>query len=100
MNIKYNSLDDRAFLKKFFLLLNTMVSPDKELTPAEVDMLIEFLCLTDDKFKYQRFGTAAKHKVIQNAKQNNWNLTSININNKIYSLVKKECLRRDSDGVS
>ena len=74
-------------------------SPEKNIATAEAQLLIEFLLLPEEKFKYQRFSSLAKTKVIQSAASKNWNLTKINVKNKRYSLIDKGFLRRDTDGV-
>jgi hypothetical protein len=101
MKIKYTTLSLRESLFKLFEILNAAsLTPDTRLTDTEINVLIEFLLLPDDKFHYQRFSTLARTKVIQNAKTHHqWELSRENVNNKIYSMVDKNYLRRDEDSV-
>ena len=99
MIIKFDNLSESEFLEKFLNMVNMLSSPEKNIATAEAQLLIEFLLLPEEKFKYQRFSSLAKAKVIQSAASKNWNLTKINVNNKIYSLIDKGFLRRDTDGV-
>lgn len=99
MIIKFDNLSESEFLEKFLNMVNMLSSPEKNIATAEAQLLIEFLLLPEEKFKYQRFSSLAKAKVIQSAASKNWNLTKINVNNKIYSLIDKGFLRRDEDGV-
>jgi hypothetical protein len=99
MIIKFDNLTESEFLEKFLNMVNLLSPPEKSIATSEAQLLIEFLLLPDEKFKYQRFSSLAKTKVIQSAASKNWNLTKINVNNKIYSLIDKGFLRRDTDGV-
>lgn len=99
MNIKYPPLDERAFLTKYLELTNILLPEDQRLIPSEIDLVIEFALLPEDKFAYQRFGSLAKDKVIESAAQRNWSLSKLNINNKLYALLDKQFLRRDEDKV-
>ncbi len=99
MVIKFDNLSESEFLDKFFNLVNLLSPLEKNIAATETLLLIEFLLLPEEKFKYQRFSNVAKDKVIQSAQAKGWNLTKINANNKIYSLIEKGYLRRDEDGV-
>jgi hypothetical protein len=99
MTINYPKLSDRDFLLKYLELYNLLLPTDLRLVPSEIDLIIEFVLLPDDKFNYQRFGTLAKTKVIESAKLRGWKLTGLNINNKLYALIDKNFLRRDEDKV-
>jgi hypothetical protein len=99
MVIKFDNLSESEFLEKFLNMVNMLSPPEKSIAQAESQLLIEFLLLPEEKFKYQRFSSLAKAKVIQSAASKGWNLTKINVNNKIYSLIDKGFLRRDEDGV-
>lgn len=101
MLIKYSRLSPRQALIKFFEILNA-ANPDssKILSEKEILLLVEFLLLDNKKFYYQRFSSVAKNIVIENlAKIHDWELSKINLNNKLYSLIKKGALRRDTDNV-
>jgi hypothetical protein len=99
MKVNYPPLDDRGFLAKYLLVVNTLLPKEQQLVDSEIELIIEFLLLDNNKFNYQRFGPLAKKKVIENAGQRGWKLTKININNKLYSLLEKGFLRRDTDKV-
>ena len=100
MTIIYPNQTIEAFYKKFFRLLNAAQPVRKnELTGAEIELLIEFLRLPDEKFRYQRFSTLAKDRVIKQAISRGWDLTKVNINNKLYASIQKGILARDEDGI-
>lgn len=99
MIIKFDNLSEEEFLHKYFELINALSPEDKKMAHSEMQLLTEFLLLPEDKFKYQRFGTLAKNKVIANAALKGWTLSRINVNNKLYSLIEKGFLRRDDDKV-
>ncbi len=74
----------------------------RAISPGEAELLIEFLLLPDEKYKYQRFSTPAKRAVLsilkeKNLVEQNANLSSMNA--KLYSLQKKKILKKDIDGV-
>lgn len=99
--INFVNYSPRVSLYKYFELLNVaQPNPDKRLTEAEIHLLTEFILLPQDKFAYQRFSKVAKRKVMSSLITNlNWKLTQVNLNNKLYSMVEKGYLRRDTDGV-
>lgn len=99
MKINYPPLSEKEFLSKYLQFCNLLLSTEQQLTDSEIKLVIEFLLLPDDKFAYQRFGSLAKRKVIESAAQQDWELTKININNKIYALRNKGFLRKDIDKV-
>lgn len=100
MKIKYNHLGKREALHKLFEILNALQpSPENRLTETEYKLLTEFLLLPKKKFEYQRFSTLARTKVQEITKEQNWQLSRENINNKIYSALDKGYLRRDEDSV-
>lgn len=99
MKINFPPLEDKEFIQKYLEVCNTLLPQNQKLVDSEMALIIEFMMLPDDKFAYQRFGALAKRKVMENAKANNWNLSKINLNNKLYSLLEKGFLRRDEDKV-
>lgn len=99
MKIDYPALDDRGFLQKYLSMLNLLLPVEQHLLPSEIELIIEFALLPDDKFAYQRFGSLAKNKVIAAVAERNWKLTKLNINNKLYGLLDKKFLKRDTDKV-
>ena len=99
MKILYPKLPLRQTLKKYFEVLNSIAPLEQCLTDKEILTLIEFLLLPP-KFDYQRFSSVAKHKVIESLEfQYDWQLSMNNLNNKLYAMIPKGALRRDTDGV-
>lgn len=97
----YKTLPKREALRKLFEILNAVqLDSSKQLTDTEIRLLVEFLCLPNKKFEYQRFSSLAKTKVIQTAEEElDWVLSRENVNNKIYSMLDKGYLWRDEDSV-
>ncbi len=100
IRVTKNAEDVFTALRIFFELINMAVPKvDNQLTDAEIQLLCLFMSLPQDKFRHQRFGKLAKKKVLELASNNNWELSVINLNNKIYSMVTKGFLVRDEDGI-
>jgi len=92
--------DTRPLIHKYLEILN-IVNPDssKKLTDKEILVLAEFLLLPE-KYSYQRFSRYAKPQVLSLLKTlYDWDLSVINLNTKIYELVSKGYIWRDTDGV-
>jgi len=68
------------------------------LSEAEIRLLAEFILLPE-KFSYQRFSKHAKDKVLTQCREHGWDITRVNLNNKLYSMIGKGILRRDDDSV-
>lgn len=100
MVIKYKNLSLRESLSKFFHFVNAaQLDSSKIITETEIQVITEFILLPE-KFHFQRFSTLAKRKVRQILEEEfNWVLSKENLNNKIYSLIEKNILSRDEDGV-
>lgn len=98
MTINYPPLTEREFLRKYLEFANLLIPEEQQLVPSEIELMIEF-ALLPPKFQYQRFSSLAKSKVIESTSQYNWNLTKLNINNKLYALIDKKFLHRDDDKV-
>lgn len=100
MIIKYKSLSTREALSKFFHFINAaQLDSSKIITETEIQVITEFILLPE-KFHYQRFSTLAKRKVRSILEEEfSWILSKENLNNKIYSLIEKNILSRDEDGV-
>lgn len=96
MNIKYPISSEKDFLYIYLTLYNALKPEEKRLVASEIDMIIGFALLPEEKFQYQRFSTLAKNTVIKNYDSH---LTKVNINNKLYTLLNKEFLKRDEDKV-
>lgn len=65
MKITLKDLSEKDFILKYIDFYNLNVSEEKKVVPTEALLIAEFLLLPDDKFRYQRFGTLAKNKVIE-----------------------------------
>lgn len=99
MKVKFDNIDDEVFLEKLLDFINLLTPDSKKITSLEKKILVLFVLLPEERFKYQRFSTLAKNKVLAMAKERNWILSKINLNNKIYGLIEKGFLRRDEDAV-
>jgi len=101
MVIHYKDTSIRQALTKFFHFINAaQMDTSKHLTPTEIKLLIEFILLPP-KFQYHRFSRLAKSKVQEflSNSDSSWNLSRENLNNKLYSMLDKDILRRDEDKV-
>lgn len=96
MVIKVPLKDSLGFLRSYTSILSFIHGA--QATPAEVELLHEFLLLPES-FRYRRFSTPAKQKVLDVYKVKNKNLSLVNMNNKLYALLQKRLLRRDEDKV-
>jgi len=99
MIINYKDLPHKALVSKYLKILNT-ANPNtlKHMTDSEITIMVEFLTLPT-KFKDKRFGTLARNKVVEIFSDRTIPLTKQNLNNKIYSLIDKDVVYRDSDSV-
>lgn len=96
MTLTYPISSEKDFLYIYLTLYNALKPESKRLVASEIDMIIGFALLPEEKFQYQRFSTLAKDTVI---KHYDPHLTKVNINNKLYTLLDKEFLKRDEDKV-
>ncbi len=90
----------RKLLRKYFQILN-LIQEDTayHFTEVEIQVITEFLLLPP-KFSYARFSLPAKRRVIQSIKEiYDKDMTMLSINNKLYSLVSKGYIKRDTDKV-
>lgn len=99
MTIKYPKVSEREFLEKYISILNVLLPEEQKLIPSEIELVIEFAILPEDKFQHQRFGSLAKNRVISAFKLVGKVYHKVNINNKLYSLIDKKFLYRDEDNV-
>lgn len=100
VTIPNKGLSERVFWRKlvrFFAALNS--NPDNNLTATELDILVEFLMLPI-KFEHQLFGKVAKQKVRQACKKSGWEMSRMNLNNKIYGIEKKGYIVKDEDRIN
>lgn len=98
MIAQYKNLTRRKYLWKVFEIIDCMqMNKDNTTTKREKELMIEFLCLPKDYAKF-RFSTQGKKKVKKNFENRyNINWTNQNLNNKLYSLIRKGLLWRDSE---
>lgn len=96
--IKYGELSIKEKIHKLLEYLDLANSNKaNRLTPLELQLLTEFLCL-DAKYTYYRFSTICKRIIQANfIKEYNKKLNSIHLNNKLKDLEKKGWLTRDED---
>ena len=98
MIAQYKNLSKRDYLWKMFEVIDCMqVNKENTTTPREKQLMIEFLCLPKE-YSYFMFSSQSK-KYIKKEFEKRYNLvwTNQNLNNKIYSLIKKGLLFRDSE---
>lgn len=99
MLVTFNNLSDTEFYSLFLQLINHAIKhDDRKIADMERKMISYFMALPE-KYDHKRFSREAKRKIKKQALDEGWVLSGLNINNKIYSLVKKGFLRRDEDQV-
>lgn len=101
VNIKlpYKKLSTDIFWRKILRFLSSLSSNrDKELTKSELDVFVRFLKLPVS-FEHRMFSRIAKNKIREECRKEGWVLSSMNLNNKLYSLEDKGYLIKDQDGV-
>lgn len=57
------TLTREDFYETFLIMLGSNYPKEKRLTENERKILVEFMKLTDEKFKYNRFGKIAKNVI-------------------------------------
>lgn len=92
--------DTRSLIAAYLEILNIVNSQSHtKLTDGEIKLLVEFLLLPE-KYSYQRFSRYAKPTILKALKEvHDWELSTVNLNSKIYELVGKGYIWRDTDGV-
>lgn len=103
MNIRYNTerLDDKAkIVKRYLDIVDCMqINPKARMTASEKDMLLRFICLPS-KYEFYRFSSTTKKIVMkQYFEETGKERKFQDINNRLYSLIKKGFLRRDDDNI-
>ena len=83
------------FYETFLIMLGSNYPKEKRLTENERKVLIEFMKLKEEKFKYNRFGKIAKDKVV-----NALNINKPNLERYIQDLRKKGYIQKDTDNIS
>lgn len=100
VTIPNKDLSEKVFWRKlirFFAALSS--NPDNQLTPTEMDILVEFLMLPI-KFEHQLFGRVAKQKVREACEAGGWEMSRMNLNNKLYGIQGKGYISKDEDGIN
>lgn len=83
------------FYNTFLIMLGSNYPKEKRLTENERKVLIEFMKLTEEKFKYNRFGKIAKDKVVKAL-----NINKPNLERYIQDIRKKGYIEKDVDNIS
>lgn len=101
MKVTIDNLKDKEFFSFFLRLVNIILSNNEEtqMSEMEIKCLSYFFLLPFEKFRYQMFSTLARNKVLKMAKEDDWDLSSNNMNNKLYTLTSKGYLYRDEDNI-
>lgn len=89
------TLKREDFYDTFLIMLGSNYPKDKRLTENERKVITEFMKLTDEKFKYNRFGKIAKNVVAEKL-----NITKPNLERYIQDLRKKGYIEKDVDNIS
>lgn len=91
--------DKRQSTLKYLDVLNVFCPKEAKMHEAEMKVLVEILLL-EERFKYNRFSTLARKKIRERLLQRyDWEVSTANLNSKIYSLRDKGFIREDKDKV-
>lgn len=96
MKIQFPPQSKDGFVHTFLTLLSSVQPLSTRLTDVELLVLKAFLLLPP-KFKYQAFSSAGRTKVTSYLAPHG--ITRSNVNNRLYSLIRKGYIRRDKDKV-
>jgi len=89
------TLTREDFYETFLIMLGSNYPKEKSLTENERKILVEFMKLTDEKFKYNRFGKIAKNVIAEKM-----NINKPNLERYIQDLRKKGYIEKDADNIS
>jgi len=89
------TLTREDFYETFLIMLGSNYPKEKRLTENERKILVEFMKLTDEKFKYNRFGQIAKNVIAEKM-----NINKPNLERYIQDLRKKGYIEKDADNIS
>lgn len=78
----------------FLIMLGANYPKEKRLTDGERKVVLEFMKLTEDKFKYNRFSNPAKHKVCESL-----NMNKPNLDRYLQDIRKKGYIEKDTDSI-
>jgi len=82
------------FYNTFFIMLGANYPKEKRLTDGERKVLVEFMKLTDEKFKYNRFSNVAKNKVCAEI-----GINKPNLDRYLQDIRKKGYIEKDIDNM-
>lgn len=85
-------------LVRVLRLLNLILEEERTLTETEIIFLSRTVALPA-KYRYYRFATPAKKRLQKQYQEDGRECTLASLNNKIYSLLKKNILWKDEDNV-
>lgn len=97
--MKTGGLIERQLTKEdmfntFLIMLGANYPKEKRLTDGERKVVLEFMKLTEDKFRYNRFSNLAKKKVCEALGMNKPNLDRY-----LQDIRKKGYVEKDSDNI-
>lgn len=97
--MKTGGLIERQLTKEdmfntFLIMLGANYPKEKRLTDGERKVVLEFMKLTEDKFRYNRFSNLAKKKVCEALGMNKPNLDRY-----LQDIRKKGYIEKDSDNI-
>lgn len=88
------SLSRENFYDTFLIMIGSNYPKEKRLTENERKVLIEFMKLKEEKFKYNRFGKIAKDRV-----QVSLDVTRPNLERYLKDLRSKGYIEKDMDNI-
>lgn len=87
-------LSRKDMFNTFLIMLGANYPKEKRLSDGERKVILEFMNLTEDKFKHNRFSFLAKKKVCSELSMNKPNLDRY-----LLDIRKKGYIEKDSDGI-
>lgn len=96
----YTDINIETFYDIFFQLLNVLQNDSNKLTKKQIKLLIEFLLLDDQVYKFNRFGSLGK-KTVQKAMLEKYNkkVTMQSLHMFVILLKKRNIIYEDTDRV-
>lgn len=96
----YNDITIEEFYNIFFQLFNVLQTDTNKLTKLQTKLLVEFLLLDDQVYKFTRFGYQGKRAVQQSYKAKyNKNMSLQRLHMFVILLKKRGIIYEDSDRV-
>lgn len=78
----------------FLIMLGANYPKEKRLTDGERKVILEFMKLTEDKFRYNRFSNLAKKRVCATL-----NMNKPNLDRYLQDIRKKGYIEKDADNI-